>query len=270
MKDEHGNPIIEISEEIKDEPLRSALKPIVLIDQPIRPLWEMTPSEAAAKRLAIAAMWEALEEEEQEDETRKKRRRRSPSPTKNSESEKLSTQQSTSNPSSQPLSKNQSHKKSVTFEDGSIPGKVDIPTVDWGDVVPARLKKKIPLRAGTDSNIMKFDVIEKWDGHATQTPLVDSDDEDLEPQKYEAEQPHSNREPSTHADQELEVQLSDEFGNESESGRQPKPSHHSRNERVVHEIIVNGVDSPHARDTKGKLPKDLWEREVGTLAPKQA
>ncbi|KAG8954011.1 hypothetical protein FRC04_000995 [Tulasnella sp. 424] len=196
LKDEFGNPIIEINEPFGQSSIARPTGDSLAADD-VQHLWDMPPDVAAAKRREIDMMWEELEEEEETYFRRQKYLEAGPSEPPSSKKKAADRQRiesraanaTTSQPASgvadHSSSKIPAKKKGVSFADGSAPRKPIESTVEWGDVVPATLSGRRRKPIGRATPIMKFGVVERTGkaleaGNSFAAP--DSDDEEISEQ----------------------------------------------------------------------------------------
>lgn len=154
--------------------------------------------------------------------------------------------------------------KSVKFEDGSVPRQAELsPGDDWGDVVPATLKKvRTPVARATP--VMKFEVVERQPGSSKKVPppkVADSDDED------EAEENDNASETSSQAwrdqnggDDSDDERLVDEDEDENDvdlaAMQEEVAAHYYANRDAVAKQAV-----PH-QSVPLKPVEDMWNQEV--------
>ncbi|KAG9019582.1 hypothetical protein FRB90_000046 [Tulasnella sp. 427] len=198
LKDEYGNPIIEINEPAAQSSIMKPTGDSFVVDD-VQHLWDMPPGVAAIKKRELDLLWEEAEREEEEYFRRQEYLEAGPSSSKKKAVDRESASNTTSiSTASQPgrdsteLSRSDppKKKKGVSFADGSAPTKPFESTVEWGDVVPATLsgKRRTPIARPTP--VMKFGVVERpGKGLEAGKKFVapDSDDEDEAAEEEEEE-----------------------------------------------------------------------------------
>ncbi|KIO24091.1 hypothetical protein M407DRAFT_26527 [Tulasnella calospora MUT 4182] len=285
LKDEFGNPIIEINEPAGQYSIPQPTGDSFVADD-VQHLWDMPPDVAAAKKRELDMMWAELEEEEEDYLRRQKYLEAGPSEPSSSKKKAsdrrriesrastTTTSQSASEAANPSNSEVPAKKKGVSFADGSAPGKTIDSTVEWGDVVPATLsgKRRKPIARATP--IMKFGVVERTGkaldmGNRFAAP--DSDDEEVsqkaedegsDDEGYGAGVQDSDEENGRFED----AESAEEDEEVSALQQEVLSDYHSRREEIFQRAQEAGLGTPPVRTGSGsEAPKVSYDDEFVPL-----